>query len=131
MKVGSTFTAVLLLTFLFMGCASSGNEKLRNENDASLSQKITKGVTTKAQVQTALGPADNVSFSDGGSEIWRYFHVVSTAKGVNFVPVVNLFAAGVDQEKKELVILFEEQGVVKNYTFSETQGEQRTGVFAK
>lgn len=119
----------LLLSLI--GCASHGNEKLRKENDTTLAQKITKGVTTKAQVAGALGPADDVSFTDSGNEIWKYYHTVSTAKAVNFIPVVNIFAAGVDNDKKELVVLFDEQGTVKNYTFAQTQGEQRTGVFAK
>ena len=130
MKTALLVLALLFVPFLF-GCASSGNEKLRNESQTTLSQKLTKGVTTKDQVQASLGAADNVSFTDGGNEIWKYYHVISTAKGVNFIPIVNLFAAGVDQEKKELVILFDDQGVVKNFTFAETQGELRQGVFAK
>lgn len=126
------FRAVMMgLLLSLIGCASHGNEKLRKENDTTLAQKITKGVTTKAQVAGALGPADDVSFTDSGNEIWKYYHTVSTAKAVNFIPVVNIFAAGVDNDKKELVVLFDEQGTVKNYTFAQTQGEQRTGVFAK
>ncbi len=128
----AVLAALMPLTLsLLIGCASAGNEKLRNENTGTLSQKITKGTTTKAQVTTALGPADEVSFTDGGNEIWKYHHIVATAKGVNFIPIVNIFAAGVDEKKKELVVLFDEQGIVKNYTFSETEGERRTGVFAK
>jgi outer membrane protein assembly factor BamE (lipoprotein component of BamABCDE complex) len=113
------------------GCASVGNENLRNESSASIDQKIIKGKTTKAEVVKVLGSADETSFTDSGNEIWKYRHVVSTAKAVSFIPVVALFAAGSDQEKKEVVILFDKEGVVTNYTFNTTKGEVRQGVFAR
>lgn len=126
-NLGLSFVIVAALA----GCASVGNQQLRNETQESLSQKIEKGVSTKADVQARLGSADNTSFTDAGNEIWTYRHIRSTAKAVNYIPVANWFAGGSNQDKRELVVLFDENGVVKNYTYSATQGEVRTGVIAQ
>lgn len=127
----SALAALALVALFSAGCASVGNEKIRNEDQASLEHKLIKGKTTKADIVHALGTPDDTSFTDSGNEIWKYRLVVSTAKAVNFIPVVNLFAAGADQEKKELVILLDKEGVVSNYTFNTTKGEVRQGIFAK
>lgn len=122
---------VCAIALTVAGCASIGNENLRNESQASIEQKITKGKTTKAEVSAALGSPDETSFTDSGNEIWKYRHVVSTIKASSLIPVVSLFAAGSDQDKKEVVVLFDKTGIVTNYTFSATKGEVRQGVFAR
>lgn len=121
----------LVLVAALTGCASVGNQQLRSETQESLAQKIEKGASSKADVQARLGSADNTSFTDAGNEIWTYRHIRSTAKAINYIPVANWFAGGANQDKRELVILFDENGVVKNYTYSASQGEVRTGVIAQ
>lgn len=120
----------LIVAILISGCKSMGNENLRNENQISLDQKIVNGKTTKAQVTQALGGADEVSFTDSGNEIWKYRHTIATAKAINLVPVANLFAAGQNETKKELMVLFNKSGIVTNHTYALTNSEVRTGVFA-
>ncbi len=129
MKVIAAFFVAISLAVA--GCASVGNEQIRSESQATVDQKLVKGKTTKAEVVAIFGSADETSFTDSGNEIWRYRHVVATAKAVNFIPFINMFAAGADEQKKEIVILFDKNGVVSNYTFSATQGEVRQGIFAK
>lgn len=127
-----TLRVIFLLSALALaGCASVGNQQLRHETQESLAQKIEKGVSSKADVQARLGSADSTSFTDAGNEIWTYRHIKSTAKAINYIPVANWFAGGANQDKRELVILFDENGIVKNYTYSATQGEVRTGVIAQ
>jgi outer membrane protein assembly factor BamE (lipoprotein component of BamABCDE complex) len=125
------YLAVLLSAAILAGCASVGNERVRNLNETKASQVLTKGTTTKTQVREAFGSPDSASFTDSGNEIWKYEHIVSTAKGVNFIPFVNAFAAGADQEKTELVILFDKNGIISNYTVNNTKSEVRQGIFAK
>lgn len=119
-----------LVALALAGCASVGNENIRHVSEQNLAEKLAKGKTTKADVRAHLGAPDETSFTDSGNEIWKYVHVKSTAKGVNFIPVVNIFASGANQEKKEVVLLFNQQGVLVNYTMNTTQGEVRQGVFA-
>jgi len=54
------------------GCASSGNQQLKNETETSVQNKIQEGKTTKSEVKTFFGSPDAVSYTDGGNEIWKY-----------------------------------------------------------
>lgn len=118
----------LLLAFFAVGCASTGNKKMKEANQSSVASSIKKDVTTKAQVAAMWGAPDATSFTDSGNEIWKYYHIKSSAKGSSFIPIVGWFSSGVNYTKKELAIFFDDKGVVKNYTFAESQGEQSTGI---
>ena len=126
----SFISSILIATFSLglVGCASVGNESMRNENSQSIDSKITKGTTTKEQIRSTVGNADKTSFTDSGNEIWTYVLSKATSKAINFVPIVGLFTGGADVEKKELVILFDQNSIVKNYTFSETKTEVKRGI---
>lgn len=113
------------------GCASYGNENIRNVTEENLSSKIEKGKTTKSDIRQLLGAPDFVSFTDSGNEIWRYAHQKSRVKGVSLIPIVGAFAAGTNDEKKEVVFFFNTAGVLLNYSMNTTKGETRQGVFAK
>jgi outer membrane protein assembly factor BamE (lipoprotein component of BamABCDE complex) len=117
-----------LFALTSLGCGSHGNTRFRTETGQTIDQKISKGVTTREQIYGILGPPDNTNFTDSGLEIWKYAHATASSKGSNFIPIVNLFSSGMDIEKKELTILFDDAGVVRNYTFLESKSENRTGI---
>jgi hypothetical protein len=48
---------------------------------------------------------------------------------VNFIPVVNLFGSSASGQKKELVVLFDSNNVVKRYSMSESAVSRKTGIF--
>ena len=128
------FTKIMSVVFvaaLAAGCASVGNEKLRNETETSIQGKIIEGTTTKAQIRAALGSPLKTSFTDGGQEISTYEFTNVSADAISFVPIVNLFGASASGKKKELVILFDQAGGVQNYSMSESDVTQKTGVFNK
>lgn len=118
--------AVAMVAFLLAGCASSGNKKLQKETEVSMQSKIKEGVTTKAQLKTMLGSPDNVSFTDGGKEIWKYVHAKVKVSGKSFIPFYGLFHNGTNGTKKELTILFSGD-VVEKYTMSESAIETKSG----
>ena len=122
------FSGACILLAVLSSCGSTGNERIRNETDTTLSREITKGASTKAQVRQILGDPSHVSFTDSGNEIWTYEHVIATDKAINYVPVVNWFARGQDLDKKEVVVLFDKVGIVQNYTISVSQSEVRRGI---
>lgn len=62
----------LITAIVFVGCATSGNEKLKDQTQSSIQQQITEGKTTMSDVQSKLGTATTVSFTDAGNEIWTY-----------------------------------------------------------
>ncbi len=122
-----TFAAAVLTAALLAGCASAGSEALSKQSSTSLQQHIQKGVTTKAQVQAILGQPQSVSFN-GGDEQWTYNFAHATPTAVDFVPVVNLFVHHADVDHKMLVILFDKNGVVQNYSYTHGQSIVHSGI---
>jgi outer membrane protein assembly factor BamE (lipoprotein component of BamABCDE complex) len=119
--------AALAMTLLG-GCASQGVKQLKEESAATVAEKITRGKSTKEDVRTAFGDPTETSFTDSGNELWRYRYTYATSKVINFVPVANLFTSGADVDKKELVVFFDDKGVVKNYSMQVSKEEVKNGI---
>ena len=116
---------------LLSGCASTGVQQLKDESSSSVSTKISKGKSTKDDVRAAFGDPTETSFTDSGNELWRYKYSHSSAKGINFVPIVNIFTSGANIDKKELVVFYDEHGVVKNYSMQASKEEVRNGILSQ
>lgn len=111
------------------GCAyKTGNVVLQDASEESLGSKLVKGKTTKAEVKRNIGEPNNTSFTDGGLEIWNYNAQRSVQKFFNYIPIVSAACSGSDDETKKLSILFDEDGVVKNYTYLNSKGETMRGL---
>ena len=110
------------------GCASQGVQQLKEENATTVSSKIIKGTSTKEEVRQAFGDPTETSFTDNGNELWRYKYSHSTSKAQNFTPVINLFASGADVDKKELVVFFDDKGIVKNYSMQSSKEQVKSGI---
>lgn len=115
------------ITVLSVGCASVGNVAIKEQSQQTIENSITKGKTTKQDVINTFGSADSVSFTDGGNEVWTYRHSKSKPMARNFIPY-NVFSQGANIQTKELVVLFDGQGVVTNYTFRETANQSKIGL---
>lgn len=115
-----------------VGCtATSGNSKIKDHTQDTVDQTIVVGKTTKADVKADLGEPTAITLNDNGSENWTYVFSNATAKGVSYVPIVNLFARGADVNTKKVIILFDKKGVVQKAVFSENQSEHMSGIGAK
>ena len=125
----SLFPAVIVALLAVAGCASTGNENLRNETEQSVRGKIIVGQTTQEQIRATFGSPLSTSFTDGGLEIWNYEFVNVSADAVSYVPIVNMFGASASGMKKSLVILFNKSNVVQRFSMSESPVEQKTGLF--
>ncbi|WP_275220478.1 hypothetical protein [Citrobacter freundii] len=117
--------AVIIASTL-VGCASSGNQQLKNETETSVQTKIQEGKTTKAEVKSYFGSPDGVSYTDGGNEIWKYAFANVKVNGTTFIPFYGLFHNGTNGTKKELTILFKDDKVQK-YTMSESAINTKSG----
>lgn len=127
-KISLITTSLLLGTVLFTGCAvKTGNDKIENVTQDNILSMIEDGKSTKADVRKAFGEPRNIGFMDNGLEKWEYHHSRSVQKGVNYVPVVNLFVKGTDDTKKTLIVLFD-GNVVKTHSFSSSEGETMDGL---
>lgn len=117
--------AVIIASAL-AGCASSGNQQLKNETETSVQTKIQEGKTTKAEVKSYFGSPDGVSYTDGGNEIWKYAFANVKVNGTTFIPFYGLFHNGTNGTKKELTVLFKDDKVQK-YTMSESAINTKSG----
>lgn len=128
-KIIYTAGVIMLSLLLLTGCASSGNKSLRKESEASVAQKIFEGKTTKDEVRSLFGSPISTTFTEGGLEIWRYQMAKISADAVNFIPFVNMLGTSATGTKKELTVLFDDKGIVKRYSMSESPVQVKTGLF--
>lgn len=119
---------VMMVSVALAGCASSGNQSLKKESEASVKSKIVEGVTTKSDIKKTFGSASKTSFTDGGKEIWTYELADVSPDAVSYIPVVNWFGSSASGTKKELVIMFDGDKV-QRYSMSESPVSTKTGVF--
>lgn len=119
---------VMMVSVALAGCASSGNQSLKKESEASVKSKIIEGVTTKSDIKKTFGSASKTSFTDGGKEIWTYELADVSLDAVSYIPVVNWFGSSASGTKKELVIMFDGDKV-QRYSMSESPVSTKTGVF--
>ena len=124
-----TATISLLIGALLSGCASVGNTVLKKESEASVQQKIVQGKTSKAEIKAMFGAPASTTFTDGGLEIWTYDLTDMHDDPQNFIPVVNLFGRSYGGTKKELVIAFDDNGIVKKFSMTESPVSVKTGIF--
>jgi len=122
--------AAACVLFIF-GCAtgSGGNQTLKNESESSVTAKIINGVTTQSEIKAMFGSPYETTYTDGGLEIWKYRLDDMRADAINYVPIVNWFGSSFSGTRKELVVLFDEDGTVKRNSMSESDVQNKTGVF--
>ncbi|MGT5931069.1 hypothetical protein ACRW57_21645 [Escherichia coli] len=115
-----------MMASVLAGCASSGNQQLKNETEISVQSKLQEGKTTKNEVKSYFGSPDAVSYTDSGNEIWKYAFAKVKVNSTTFIPFYGLFHNGTNGTKKELTILFNDD-TIKKYTMSETQINSKSG----
>ena len=123
--------SILLLTLIIFvgGCASTGNQTLSEETESSVASKIINNVTTQAEIKAMYGSPYETTYTDGGMEIWKYRLDDLKADAINYVPLVNLFGSSYSGTRKELVILFNDDGTVKRNSMSESDVQNKSGLF--
>jgi len=120
---------LVLITSLVLlaGCATSGNESLKYVSEDNVTTRITEGVTTKAQIKQSFGSPMKTTFTDSGLETWTYEFSKVHLTGKSYIPIVNIWAGGTTGTKKELVVLFDEKGIVKRYAMNESKIDSKNG----
>ena len=123
--------SILLLTLIIFvgGCQSTGNQTLSEETESSVASKIINNVTTQAEIKAMYGSPYETTYTDGGMEIWKYRLDDLKADAINYVPLVNLFGSSFSGTRKELVILFNDDGTVKRNSMSESDVQNKSGLF--
>lgn len=84
---------------------AKGNPALWGQTEESIAKKLFPGRTTKADVRSLFGSTTNVSLTEGG-ETWTYES-----------SVVTIFS-GSSYTRNTLLVLFDENGVLKRYSMN-------------
>ena len=120
-------TAILGVSFVAGGCASSGNKVLKDETRESVAEKLKPGMS-QDQVTALFGQPLDVTYTDSGNEIWKYKFTQAQIKASNLVPVVSLFASGTTGEAKNLAIFFNQDGEVVRHSMSSSDVDTNTSL---
>ena len=123
--------SVLVLACAAGACISSGNDSIADATNATVAGQLVKGKTTQADVRRIYGDPIKTSFSANGFETWEYEFTRLQSKPTNFIPYVNLVHSGAEGDKKSLVIFFDKQKVLQDYTMSTSRIDMSRGIITR
>ena len=124
-------TVALLISLVVAGCASSGNESIADATGATVSSQLVKGRTHQTEVRGLYGDPMKTSFASNGNESWEYEFSRMHSKPTNFIPYVNLVHSGAEGDKKSLVVFFDKQKIVQDYTMSTSKVQVSRGLITR
>jgi outer membrane protein assembly factor BamE (lipoprotein component of BamABCDE complex) len=116
---------ILAMIVLLTGCGGNSGTKV----DPSQVAQFQPGVTTYDQVVSALGPPNNITQSSDGTKIIVYVNTQTSIHGATFIPIVGMFAAGADAKQQMATFTFDQRGILKTTSSSQTQACSGGGVF--
>ncbi len=121
--------SVFLLSLSLSGCGgTAGHAFLEKMSKEEIEKNLIVGKTTKEDVHKAFGQPSDTKFKDNGNEQWTYTFQRSDVKGSTFIPVVNWFHRGTDDQIKTLRITFDTKGILVKHSFSSFTGETVVGL---
>jgi outer membrane protein assembly factor BamE (lipoprotein component of BamABCDE complex) len=129
MNYGKTFILISLLMILTCGC-SIGRVYMGSEIRYDPNEKIKIGSTTKGEILETFGPPDRIQKQyDGDIFVYAYLRKNSSKFTIEEPYIINFVIfqyTRIQQKKDGLVILFDKDGVVKNYGFQRGTQELTT-----
>ena len=102
-------------TSCLAACGTVGNGRIAQLDDARAQALLVPGRTTRDDARQAFGDGAVIRFQSG-METWRYQYREGIATGWDDVPYVNLIVARIDPPARELVLLFDANGVLRRWS---------------
>jgi outer membrane protein assembly factor BamE (lipoprotein component of BamABCDE complex) len=96
---------VFAIGILVSGCASTGVYV-----DPDRLSAFERGVTTRAEVEAALGRPTMAQALQDGKAVLTYTYADAQIRPASFIPVVGMFAGGSDVRADSVSIFFDAQG---------------------
>jgi outer membrane protein assembly factor BamE (lipoprotein component of BamABCDE complex) len=113
----------VLLCFGLVGCATTGT---KIEQDKV--KQIKEGITTQEEVIALMGKPFMQNLTSDKKVIMMYQYAKVKNRASNFIPVVNVFAGGMDMKQQILQILINENGIVEKYIFTDSNSPINSGL---
>jgi outer membrane protein assembly factor BamE (lipoprotein component of BamABCDE complex) len=114
------YISVIVALFALTACMSMGTKV-----DQDKLARFEKGKTTYAEVVQQLGKPTQSTLNSDGTRTVVYTYMQSQAKAANFIPIVGAFTGGADTENTSVMLNFDKDSVLTNY--SATQGSTAIG----
>lgn len=105
---------MLGLCAVLAACTTVGNGRVRELQPAEASELLQPGKTTRVEAERLLG-AGRVLRLDSGWTTTHYVYRNGLPRFLDFVPVVGLVTSSIDAPETELVLLFDEQGLLRKF----------------
>lgn len=132
-------TRIIGISLTLAGCVSSGNPAVVDQDRVALVQL---NVSTKDDVRRILGQPTSMSRQSGSYypipglppsnvmttvEAWSYSHMKVDVNGATFIPIVGLFAGGATSQINTFTVVFDDQGIVRHISSTQSQGRSGPG----
>ncbi|MDR4495102.1 MAG: hypothetical protein R3B74_11895 [Nitrospirales bacterium] len=110
--------------------------------DQDLISQIKPDTSTKEDVRRILGQPNGVSRHSGSYsglvgllpftpqsniEVWSYSHMDVDVDAATFIPIVGLFAGGATSNVNIFTVVFDEKGIVRQISSTQSQGRSGLG----
>ncbi len=103
---------------LLAACGTVGNGRLVQLDAPQAAALLVPGTTTQAETRQAFGAGTVIRFQSG-FETWQYLYRAGIAKGWDDVPYIGLVTSRLDRPTKELVLLFDDRGVLRRWSLQQ------------
>ncbi len=124
-----TFFLIAILGFIISSC-SLGRVYVGSEIKSDPKEKIIPGSTTKGEILEIFGPPERIQRQyDGDVFIYVYLRKNSSKITIEEPYFTNLLLfqyTRIQQKKDALVILFDKEGIVKNYGYQKGTQELKS-----
>ena len=107
--------SIAALALAAAGCSTAGNGRLVQLDDPQARALLVPGTTTRPDARQAFGQGTVVRF-ESGWETWQYQYREGVAKGWDEVPWIGLVTSRLARPTKELVLLFDADGVLRRWS---------------
>jgi len=115
------------MAILTSGCVSTGNVVLKEETRQTVDEKLSAGMS-KEQVTAIYGEPIDVTYTDSGNEIWKYFFSKTKMKASSFIPYYGILKSGSTGDSKTLVLFFDDSGTLVKHTMSTSKIDTNSGL---
>lgn len=102
------------LCAVLASCTTVGNGRVRTLQPAEAGQLLQPGMTTRAEAERLLGAGTVLRFDSGWTTI-DYVYRKGPPRFLDYLPVVGLATSALEIQETELVLLFDEQGLLRKF----------------